>query len=191
MVTITSLWIRSSSLRCSSSWPARSSTWSFPTIATTIAGCRRDDVMEALRKFNLPPGDYMMPCPGGAEGMKDPKYVERMSAGPVAVMTVLKAGVPSHGPSARPVVPLQHPDRGLRRLRHQPCGAARGVVPRGLSRSPAPPRSSPTRLRSGRIRSGTSVVGHDPQEHLRWPRLRAADGGDIRLVVAEVVRAVR
>lgn len=31
-----------------------------------------DQVMEALRKFNIPPGDYMMPCAGSSKAMKDP-----------------------------------------------------------------------------------------------------------------------
>jgi len=57
-----------------------------------------DDVMDALRRFNLPPGDYLMPTPGGAHAMNSPEFVAKRNKGPVAVMTVLKPGPPSLGP---------------------------------------------------------------------------------------------
>ena len=31
---------------------------------------KEDEVMEALRKFNIPPGDYGLPHPGSMAGMK-------------------------------------------------------------------------------------------------------------------------
>jgi len=58
-----------------------------------------DVVMEALRKCNIPPGDYLVPCAGTAKAMKSPEYVEKMTKGPVAVMTVIKSGVPKMGGS--------------------------------------------------------------------------------------------
>ena len=51
-----------------------------------------DDVMEALRKFNIPPGDYMMPCAGGSQEMKTPAFAEKMKKGPVMTATVLPTG---------------------------------------------------------------------------------------------------
>jgi hypothetical protein len=54
-----------------------------------------NDVMDALRKFNIPPGDYMMPRPDGPAGMKDPAFLEKMNKGPVAIMTVIPSGPPS------------------------------------------------------------------------------------------------
>ena len=54
-----------------------------------------DDVMDALRKAGVTPGDYVIPCPGGAQGMKDPQFVEKWTKGPVAFMTVLPSGAPS------------------------------------------------------------------------------------------------
>jgi len=51
-----------------------------------------DQVMEALRKFNIPPGDYMVPRPAGPEGMKHPEFMDKMNKGPVMVMTVMKSG---------------------------------------------------------------------------------------------------
>jgi|SRR6266487_6983884 len=58
-----------------------------------------DQVMESLRKFNLPPGDYMLPRPDSMKGMKSPEFKEKMTRGPVAVMTVMKSGPPSMGQS--------------------------------------------------------------------------------------------
>src|SRR2546428_2988873 len=58
-----------------------------------------DQVMEALRKFNIPPGDYMLPRPDSMEGMKKPEFKEKMNQGPVAVMTVMKSGPFNMGPS--------------------------------------------------------------------------------------------
>ena len=51
-----------------------------------------DDVMDALRKANVPPGDYVMPCPGSKQEIKTPEFVEKMNRGPVAFMTVYPSG---------------------------------------------------------------------------------------------------
>ena len=50
------------------------------------------DVMDALRKFNIPPGDYVFPHASGMGAMKDPAYIEKLNKGPVASMTVLPNG---------------------------------------------------------------------------------------------------
>lgn len=55
-------------------------------------------VMDALRQFNIPPGDYLIPHPGGAAGMKEPEYQEKLKKGPVVVMT-LRSGPSSMGQS--------------------------------------------------------------------------------------------
>jgi len=47
-----------------------------------------EDLQDTLRKFSIPPGDYIVPCPGGSAGMKDPKYLEMVKKGPTVVMTV-------------------------------------------------------------------------------------------------------
>lgn len=60
---------------------------------------REDDVMEALRQFAIPPGDYGMPRGGSMASMKDPGFIAKMKAGPVAFMTVLPSGPPTMGPS--------------------------------------------------------------------------------------------
>jgi len=56
---------------------------------------KEDEVMEALRRFNIPPGDYAMPLAGSMGGMKKPEFVEKMKAGPVVFMTVAPSGPPS------------------------------------------------------------------------------------------------
>jgi hypothetical protein len=57
------------------------------------------EVMEALRRFNLAPGDYMLPRAEGPEGMKSPEFRDKMTKGPVAFMTVVKSGPPAMGAS--------------------------------------------------------------------------------------------
>jgi hypothetical protein len=56
-----------------------------------------DDVMEALRRFNLRPGDYLMPRPGSAAAMNTPEYKAKREKGPVMVMTVLPSGMTGMG----------------------------------------------------------------------------------------------
>lgn len=56
-----------------------------------------DQAMEAIGKLGIPPGDYMMPCAGSPQMMKDPAFIEKMKRGPVAIMTVLPVGMPSMG----------------------------------------------------------------------------------------------
>ncbi len=58
-----------------------------------------DDVMDALRKFNIPPGDYVIPCAGSSAEMKTPEYTEKTMKGPVAFMTVIPSGPPAMGAS--------------------------------------------------------------------------------------------
>jgi hypothetical protein len=51
-----------------------------------------DRVMEALRPFNLPPGDYMMPRPASMKDMRTPEFMAKRDKGPVLVMTVMPKG---------------------------------------------------------------------------------------------------
>lgn len=55
------------------------------------------EVMEALRKFDLPPGDYALPCAGSMHDMKSPEFLDKMNKGPVAFMTISRPGPPSMG----------------------------------------------------------------------------------------------
>ena len=54
-----------------------------------------DDVMDALRPFNIPPGDYVIPHASGTGEMNSPEFKEKMTRGPVAFVTVLPSGPPS------------------------------------------------------------------------------------------------
>ncbi|HKE38888.1 MAG TPA: hypothetical protein VKG21_03535 [Casimicrobiaceae bacterium] len=56
-----------------------------------------DKVMEALRPFNLPPGDYMMPRPANMQDMRSPEFAEKRNKGPVMVFTVMPSGPFSMG----------------------------------------------------------------------------------------------
>ena len=58
-----------------------------------------DGVMDALRKFSIPEGDYVIPHAGSPEAMKSAEYVEKSKKGPVAFLTVMKVGTPSMGSS--------------------------------------------------------------------------------------------
>jgi hypothetical protein len=58
---------------------------------------REDDVMAALRPFNIPPGDYGMPHVSTPKEMKDPAFLAKRQAGPVAFMTVMRPGSYSMG----------------------------------------------------------------------------------------------
>ena len=51
-----------------------------------------DAVLETLRRFNIPAGDYLAPRPDSAAAMKSPEFVAKMKAGPVLVMTVRPGG---------------------------------------------------------------------------------------------------
>ena len=51
-----------------------------------------DEVMSALRGFQIAPGDYLMPCAFSPKDMKDPAFTEKWKAGPVAFMTFLPPG---------------------------------------------------------------------------------------------------
>jgi hypothetical protein len=56
-----------------------------------------DEVMEALRRFDIPPGNYMMPNARSPKEMKTPEFLEKRKKGPVALLTVM--GAPSFGRS--------------------------------------------------------------------------------------------
>ena len=51
-----------------------------------------DAVMLALRKFEIPPGDYMLPNPGDMSNAKSPAFLDKITKGPVILMTVMKNG---------------------------------------------------------------------------------------------------
>lgn len=56
-----------------------------------------EQVMDALRRFSIGPGNYMMPHAEGPSAMKDPAFIEKKKRGPVATLTVMED--PSFGVS--------------------------------------------------------------------------------------------
>lgn len=58
-----------------------------------------DKVMDALRPFAIPPGDYGMPKPDSMQQMKTPEYQQKRTRGPVIIMTVLPSGPATMGKS--------------------------------------------------------------------------------------------
>jgi len=56
---------------------------------------KEDDVMDALRKFDIPPGEYVVPCAGSPEDMRSDAYLEKAKKGPTLFMTVLEPGPPA------------------------------------------------------------------------------------------------
>lgn len=63
---------------------------------------KEDEVMAALRPFNIPPGDYGMPKPASMKAMGSPEFIEKMKRGPVAFITVAPPGPPGmNGPLAQ------------------------------------------------------------------------------------------
>ncbi len=58
---------------------------------------KEDEVMAALRGFNIPPGDYAIPCAGSPEAMRKPEFIAKLAKGPVAFMTIAPGRSPSMG----------------------------------------------------------------------------------------------
>ena len=58
---------------------------------------KQDDIMNALRPFALPPGEYLVPRPVDRKEMSSSEYAEKMKEGPVVILTVLKNGPASLG----------------------------------------------------------------------------------------------
>lgn len=53
---------------------------------------QQDQVMDALRPFNIPPDQYMVPRANSMADMKNPEFKAKMERGPVFLMTVFRPG---------------------------------------------------------------------------------------------------
>lgn len=51
-----------------------------------------DGVMDALRSFDIPPGEYMLPRAKDMAESKTPEFAEKMNKGPVVMMKVIPSG---------------------------------------------------------------------------------------------------
>jgi hypothetical protein len=58
-----------------------------------------DGVADALRKFAIPPGQYLTPFMADMKDMKDPAVVKRYEDGPIALINVRPNGMPGMGKS--------------------------------------------------------------------------------------------
>ena len=56
-----------------------------------------EGVMDDLRKYNIPPGDYHFPHAKDMKEMGSPEFTEKMKKGPVAFITVLENAPPTIG----------------------------------------------------------------------------------------------
>lgn len=51
----------------------------------------QDQVQDALRPLNIPPGDYFIPRPASRQDMKSPAHLDKLKRGPIVVFTVIKS----------------------------------------------------------------------------------------------------
>lgn len=51
-----------------------------------------DGALEALRRLNIPPGDYCMPYAGSMDAMKSPAFMDKFAKGPIVTMTTTAGG---------------------------------------------------------------------------------------------------
>ena len=58
-----------------------------------------EKVMDDLRKYNIPPGEYSMPRAESMKDMSSPEFIEKQKKGPVAMMTVMQNGPVNMGSS--------------------------------------------------------------------------------------------
>ena len=56
-------------------------------------------VMDALRPFKIPPGDYVVPCAANMKEMGTEEFIEKTKQGPVSFLTVLPNGPMTIGKS--------------------------------------------------------------------------------------------
>jgi hypothetical protein len=57
-----------------------------------------EQVMADLRRVDLAPGDYVFPHAEGPAEMGSEAYIQRRTAGPVGILTIMKSGPVSMGP---------------------------------------------------------------------------------------------
>jgi hypothetical protein len=58
-----------------------------------------DKVMDALRPFGIPPGDYMVPCSTSPAAARTPEFIAKVKRGPSLIMTVFPSGAMAMGSS--------------------------------------------------------------------------------------------
>lgn len=56
---------------------------------------KEDEALEALRRLEIPPGDYVAPYAASPEMMKDPEFLAKWKKGPLVLMTLAPGGPPA------------------------------------------------------------------------------------------------
>jgi len=56
-----------------------------------------DAALDALRRLNVPPGDYGAPLANSMSAMKEPQFVEKLKKGPLVFITISAGGPASMG----------------------------------------------------------------------------------------------
>jgi len=125
-------------------------------------------VMDVLRPFNLPPGNYAMPHPRDTKDMNSPEYKAKYAKGPVGFLTVLPGGSMAMG---KELVQWFCYTLVVGIFAAYIAGRALGpaLTTSRRSASPAPPPSLATRSRSGRTPSGTRSTGRRRSSRLSMP----------------------
>ena len=60
---------------------------------------QEDEMLAAIGRLNLAPGDYAAPHPGSPERMKDAHFIAKMTKGPLVLMNVSAGAAPAMGRS--------------------------------------------------------------------------------------------
>src|SRR5882672_11154441 len=63
-----------------------------------LSADKEDEILDALRRVGVPPGDYAAPHAGSSAGMNDPAFIAKATKGPLAFMTLAPGAPPSMGP---------------------------------------------------------------------------------------------
>ena len=143
---------------------------------------------DALRRFNIPPGDYCLPRASSMADMKNPAFMEKMKKGPVLLMTVLPNG---QGAMGAQLTQWFFFSALVSVFAAYIAGRAVGPGANYLEGLPLRRLHGVRELRA-RHDPGLDLVqeelGHHAEVHLRRPGVRPAHGRDVRVVVAGYVR---
>ena len=143
-----------------------------------------DGLLEAFRRLNVTPGDYCMPYAGSMEAMKSKEFSDKFAKGPVVTMTVSAGGPMNMGGQLMQwflyavVISIFTAYLTGRVL---PAGAE---LPRCVS---SRRHRHVHGLRDGAAADFDLVqaqLGLDVPVDGRWPSVRAADRGHLRMAVA-------
>lgn len=58
---------------------------------------QQDEILKALRPFDLAPGEYLFPRPKNRKEMSEPEYLENLNKGPVFILTTWKYNAAAFG----------------------------------------------------------------------------------------------